>query len=262
MQYTLFSGCSYTAGSGFLQEKSDSELWVNIMHSCVSELSTTHLLNVAQGGRSNENIFSDSVYNLTKYNCKYAFVEWTSCPRYELNLGLEMYDTRQIFIPNVPTRDHTLNDCTYSASYLNKIRDRFTTLSHPHYEIRNLICYVNSLISVANLTGTKIFFINGLCPWDIDYFYRLTDVLPSSYTNFTKNILNVDNRDDKEIFAIYDKIHNQYNNSGGIHRDCWLNLYSSMSSQKIDVNSDNIHPGKMSNQLYAEHFSLEFKNKI
>jgi hypothetical protein len=262
MQYTLFAGCSYTYGSGFLQEKDNDDLWVNILHKNVKELSETQILNVAFGGRSNAGIFADAVYNLTKYNCKYAFVEWTSCPRYELELGLETYSTRQCFIPNAPTFDHNLNDCTYTSSYLNGVRDRFTSLAHPHYEIKNLICYINSLVKIANLTNTKIFFINGACPWDAEYFTQLTNTLPDSFTKFTKKILNVDNRSDDEIFAIYNKIHNQYKEYGGIQENYWLNLYHSISSEKIDTNSDNQHPGKLSNQIYAERFSLEFKNKI
>jgi hypothetical protein len=261
MRYTLFAGCSYTFGSGFLQEKSDPDLWVNILHKNVKELSETHLLNVARGGRSNAGIFSDAVYNLVNYDCKYAFIEWTSCPRYELELGLEMYPTSQQFMPNAPTRDHNLNDCTYSASYLESLRDRFTSLSHPHYEIKVILYYINSLVALAKITGTKIFFINGICPWDAEYFRQLYDVLPESYTKFTKNILNADNRSDDEIFLIYNKMHNEYKEHGGIQTEYWLNLYQSMISQRIDRNSDGLHPGKLSNQIYANQFSLALRNK-
>ncbi len=263
MQYTLFAGCSYTAGIGFFQEKANPDLWVNILHKSVPELAQTQLINTAQGGRSNAGIFSDTAYNLTKHDCKYAFVAWTSCPRYELELGFETYDTRQCFIPNAPTRDHNLNICNYSSSYLDKVRDRFVSLAHLQYEIHNLVCYVNSLVAIAKLTGTKIFFINAICPWDNHYFDKLENCKPESYTSFTKKeILNIESRDDEEIFALYNKMHNQYNQYGGIQDTHWLNLYQSMRRQKIDTNTDGSHPGKLSNKLYAERFSLEFINRI
>ena len=32
MQYTLFTGCSYTAGTGFDLLDKDDNLWVNLLH--------------------------------------------------------------------------------------------------------------------------------------------------------------------------------------------------------------------------------------
>tara|TARA_R110000868_G_scaffold222193_1_gene474060 strand:- start:256 stop:1047 length:792 start_codon:yes stop_codon:yes gene_type:complete len=263
MNYTLFAGCSYTYGTGFSQEKHDPDLWTNILHNKVSQLKKTTLLNVAISGRSNSGIFADAVFNITKHNCKYAFVEWTSSPRYELELGLELYRTRQVFsLDSVAPISHNLHDCTYSAAYLNRIGYRFASLAHQHYEIRNLVYYVNSLVAIAAIKGTKLFFINGLCGWDQCYFNEIENAFPDAYTEFTKKILNVATRDDSEIFAIYKKIHNQYNEYGGIQETHWLNLYRSMQQQRIDRNSDNVHPGKLSNRLYADQFSLELKHKL
>lgn len=262
MKYTLFAGCSYTAGTGFLQEKHDSALWVNILFNSSKQLKQTQLLNVAEPGRSNQGIFADAVYNLTTRPCKYAIVEWTNSPRYEVELGLELYETKQVFIPNSPTRTHNLNDRTYSSTYLDKVRDRFTSLAHLHYEIKNLVHYVNSLTSLAKLTKTKIFFVNGLCQWDVDYFDKMEHVLPNSYTKFTKKLLNIENRDDTEIVALYEKIHNQYQQLGGIQPNHWLNLYQSMRHLRIDTNSDHVHPGSLSNQNYATQFLSVIEHQL
>ena len=262
MDYTLFAGCSFTDGTGFHQNKSAPELWVNLLHNNVEALNKTQLLNVAKAGRSNAGIFSDAVYYLSKNNCKYAFVAWTSMPRYELEVGLETYDTRQCFIPNAPTRTHNLNDCKYDSVYLDSIRDRFTSLAHLHYEILNLVYYINSLIELAKLKKTKIFFINSLCPWDQEYFDTVENVLPNQYTKFTQQLLNVDRRDDDEIFQIYKKIHTQYQDYGGINKNYWLNLYSSMRHRQIDTNSNNIHPGINSNQVYYSQFLQALENKL
>jgi hypothetical protein len=254
MNHVLFAGCSYTAGSGWELEHKDPNLWVNLLHQN-TQLKKYNLLNPSIGGRSNAGIFSDAVYNLTHFDCEYAFVAWTSSPRYEMELGLEMYDTRHIIIPNAPSRQHNLNDCTYVPAYLNKIRDRVVSLVHPHYEILNLVCYVNSLIAIASLKNTKLFFINAICPWDQQYFTTLHNVLPSEYTAFTQEIINVVNRSDVECEQLYNKIHNQYYEMGGIQEKYWINLYDSLITQQIDVNSDGLHPGKKSNQLYYEKIS-------
>lgn len=93
------------------------------------------------------------------------------------------------------------------------------------------------------VSGIKIFFI------------KKENVLPYDYTYYTKKILNIANRDDDEIYALYNKIHSEYNSIGGIQESRWLNLYNSLGKNKIDVNSDRIHPGYESNQKYFKFLS-------
>lgn len=250
MTYTLFAGCSYTAGAGFALEANEPCLWVNQLHSRL--FSHTTKLNVGKNGRSNAGIFQDVMDSLVSYSVEYVIVEWTSYPRYEIDLGFELYSTAQLFIPNAPCFDHHLNDIDYSAQYLNSIRDRFTTLSHPCSEIIQLIKYVNTIKKLAKIRGSQVFFVNGLGAWDRDFFVKKTKVLPSEYSEYTRKILNVTNRDDQEVFLLYDKMHDMFEQAGGIQSNDWLNLYSSLRQSKLDVNADGMHPGINSNNRYAD----------
>jgi hypothetical protein len=154
-----------------------------------------------------------------------------------------------------------LNDVVYNQRYLKNINDRFTALAHPHHEIFNLVRYVNCLTNLAHLVGTKIFFINAMCPWDQDFFSKLSSVLPEAYTEYTKKLINVDNRDDQEILQIYNKMHQQYDSAGGIQENYWLNLYLSLRSLLIDTNDDGVHPGIRSNRLYGKLLTTALSNK-
>lgn len=261
MSKVLFAGCSYVAGNGFELHKNDPGLWVNLLHQN-TQLKNFELINASRGGRSNAGIFQDAVWHLAKGDIEIAFVCWTCMPRYELDLGLETYDTRSVFIPNSPQRDHNLNTISYSKKYLDNIRDRFTSLAHVHREIVNLVYYVNSLVNLAKLANAKIFFVNSRCQWDNNYFQKLENVLPDQYTEFTKKNLNVDTRCDEEIFEIYNKMHREYAEAGGIQESHWLNLYNSLRSQIIDTNNDNTHPGYQSNQLYYKQFSQALTQKL
>lgn len=253
MSKVLFAGCSYTSGAGFSLEKSEPGLWVNLLHQKNSQLQSLELVNVAHAGRSNSGIFLDALWNLTRDQYRYAVVAWTSMPRFELELGLETYDTHQVLIPNSPTRTHNLNDVTYTKDYLDSIRDRLTTLVHLHGEIRTLVYYVNCLAELADRLGTKIFFVNAICPWDRDYFTCTTNAVPNQTTEFTqKIIINLNNRSDEEFWLLYNKIHDEYAAAGGIRPSHWLNLYDSLRQARIDVNEDGLHPGPQSNQLYFQ----------
>ena len=260
MKHTIFTGCSFTKGGGFDLEDEEPGLWVNQLYH--EFFSHTTKINIAVNGRSNAGIFQDTVKALMSYPVAYAIVEWTSTPRYELDLGFELYSTRQVFSPGGIRKNINTNNINYSKKYLTEIQDRFVTLVHPCYEILNLVGYINSLSKLASLTGTNIFFINGLCTWDNDFFSQKINVLPNQYTEFTQSILNVKTRVDTEIFQLYNKLHEDINNAGGINESKWLNLYNSMRSNKIDVNADGIHPGIKSNNLYFNMFSKTLNEKL
>jgi hypothetical protein len=251
MSVSVFTGCSYTAGDGFTLEKHDPALWVNILHSANLYLKGSSCVNLGKSGGANEDIFHISIDALFEHNPEYMFVEWTEYPRYTILLGIETYATTQVFTPNSICVDHNLHNINYTSTYLKNIRDRFFSLHHPHQGILNIVKYTNALINIAKTTGTKIFFINGMCSWDRRYFDFLTDVLPDSYTPYTQKLLDCDTRSDEEIYKLYEFIHSEYRQAGSIQQNYWLNLNDSLRASRIDVNQDNIHPGIQSNQNYA-----------
>lgn len=252
---SLFAGCSFTAGTGFDQEKDQPELWVNLLHNHNDILSQTELLNVSRSGRTNAGIFHDAVHAILHNNVKYAFVAWTETVRFDLSIGLEWYETRTMFSPGHKQIARNINCLSYPASYMQNINDRFTTLAHPHYEISNLVYYVNSLVKLCELKQCQIFFINALCDWDVNYFVRKNNVMPVDFTDYTKQLISIHTRDDDEIFKLYKKIHDDYDQAGGINENKWLNLYQSFGSTRIDTNNDNIHPGIKSNYNYFVELS-------
>lgn len=248
---TLFTGCSFTTGFGFELGADEPGLWVNLLHRS-EDFKHTKLVNAAIPAASNEEIFHSSVDNILKYKPGHAFVQWSEAPRYNVMLGVETYSTTQHFGIENPCQDHNLHSINYPASYLSKVRDRFLSLEHPHQCIVNILKYTNVLINLAKVTNTKIFFVNGMSSWDDQYFTKLNNVLPSEYTPYTQKILELSTRDDSEAFALYDKIHHDYDTAGGIQTDHWINLYNSFADIKIDTNLDHRHPGIKSNQLYFD----------
>jgi hypothetical protein len=249
----VFTGCSYTEGTGFEQVKEEPILWVNQLYN--KYFSHTTKLNLGVGGGSNQRTFQNTVKALSSMPVEYAIVQWTSMPRYEIQLGFELYSTRAAFIPNSTLPDWNVHGAKYNSRYLNEIKDRFTSLAHACWEIIDVVSYTNIILNIAKFTNTKVFFVNGLCPWDQDFFNKKQNVLPNQYTPYTQEILEVETRDDENVFALYDKLHSHFESDGGINQNNWLNLYQSMRRNRVDVNPDNVHPGIESNHFYTDMFS-------
>lgn len=250
-----FTGGSITSGNGWnLDDPTDSaNHWVTQVHN-FPEFVRHKLINHSISGGSNEQVFTNSVDLLT--NCPdldVLFCCWLSYPRYNFDLGFELYDTSDS-ITNPTTDDHRLNTGIVPIKYLNDVKFRFTALQHPHRDIVKIVKYQSILNQLSKLTKIKVYHINDSCHWDQDYFVRIDgpNVLPDNYTNYTKNeILNVAHRDDQEIFALYKKMHNNYDEAGGISYNNWINLDNSFLNLQIDYNHDNQHPGKQSNLIYS-----------
>ena len=265
----VFAGCSFTAGLGWNPNASDENfsspqsrackneprLWVNLLCKNNHHLKDFVLVNIGQGGASNTDIFENATEYLLEHrdSVKYLFVQWTAMPRYSFNIG---YENQQPWTGIRLARNKAEED------YINDLMDRVKSLHNLHWEILTVLKYSSLLSRLGEMCGTRCFFINGLCPWDRDYFERITGdtVLASDYTRFNqKDILNADTISDADIKTIYNKIHDDYTR---YPLDNWINLYDSFSRNQVDTNYDGMHPGEKSNVLYADMVSTWITKKL
>ena len=268
MSKIVFTGCSFTAGTGWvdmadpnesrkLECKNYPDLWVNLCATQIDQLKNLEVVNLGKGGASNIEIFANTVDAIGTFGAGIdtLFCQWTSMPRYNFDVGFELWTTRE-GLQRVTRSKHDVNlnrGDTWSRKYLDDLLDRFLVLHHLHGEIVKVVKYSSILQKLSQQLNIKLYFINGLCPWDQNYFVKLSGVLPEEYTLFTKKqILNIESRDDEDIFKLYDIMHNDYAQAGGIDLSNWVNLYDSMKQNMLDTNYDNHHPGIKSNQLYFQ----------
>jgi len=267
MKKLVFTGCSFTAGNGWVDaplEKSQlieckdrPELWVNLCHDQLGQLNDLELVNLGVGGSSNTEIFETTVQAISDHtnNIDTVFCQWTSMPRYKFSTGLELWFTSESIEYGGRSREdvHLSDGTVWTRKYLDDLLNRLNVLHHLHGEILKVVKYTNILKKLSSNYNIKIYFINGLCPWDKNYFVRLDNFLPEDLTPFTKTeILNIESRSDNDISKLYKVIHDDYAYQGEINPVDWINLYSPMSKNKVDTNYDNQHPGVKSNQLYFQ----------
>ena len=267
-----FTGCSFTAGHGLNADalsdevKNSPYLWTNLGCSQIAELQGMPSVNYAKNGASNTDIFEQAIYAIAKHgkNLKYIFCQWTSAPRYTFSPGIDPW------LKNIKINTHLsrkLNvdinlssGIVWSKDYINDLIDRFLVMHHLHHEVLKVVRYANTIGSLAEMIGSTVIFINGLCPWDDQYFVKIDNATPEQYTNFTKyEILDIDNRTDEDIEKLYSMIHQDYHNAGGVDPNQWINLYEPWNRSQVDKNHDGLHPGILSNQDQANQVKQYFK---
>jgi hypothetical protein len=129
----LFTGCSHTAGNGWadikpeestkIEVKDSPHLWVNLCHNRIERFGTLDLINVGRGGASNTDIFQNTVREMATHSNKIDTVicQWTVMPRYNWNVGFELWDTSEDLGHNrIQLRKHDVSLNRVRAKAINQ----------------------------------------------------------------------------------------------------------------------------------------------
>jgi len=248
----LACGCSFTAGTGLEFLKDDPKLWINQLTNKLGY----NLTNIAEAGRNNEWIFVETMLELSKHKYDAVVIAWSMIPRINIDLGLELWSTRTRLHADY---DVNTNEKTFNLKWQTSLLDKLLEGYNFHWDFLKLVKYVNILKSQHK----HIYFVNTYGPWSDNFFTKIDIQLPSDLDEFTQDLLNVKTRDDIEIFQLYNMIHKQYNDAGGINSNLWLNLYDSFQKNKLDiVSKTDRHPGYLSNDRYTEMLYPILKEKL
>jgi hypothetical protein len=252
----LAVGCSFTYGAGLAQGSNDPNLWINQI--CNGK----HICNKAKIGANNEWIFLEAVTAVRQHTYDLVIVGWSVIPRYNFHVGLELHSVETKL--NEEFDINVNNRVTFTNRWLRDTGDRLRTMHNDHWDILNIVKYVNVLIELQEISRRqKILFVNTASPWCNDYFQKLIPTLPSDLDPYVQSLLQVTTRDDDEIFALYHMIHNHYQQYGGIQEQHWLNLYRPLTGMQIDRISDqDPHPGPLSQAIFTQYLLPILEEKL
>jgi hypothetical protein len=253
----LITGCSFTRGHGLEHGIKDRKLWVNRLFP--EEIYT--VTNVAKTGANNDWIFLETVSQMLTGDYDIVVVAWTAIPRFNFHVGLELYSVETLLQtgPDI----NLVNGCVITGKWLKAIGDNLRFIHNDHWDLLNMVKYVNTLLKIQKTNQGKIFFINALGPWSDQYFKQKCPTVPNDLDTYTQKLLQVDQRDDQEIFDLYQMIHTQYQTYGGIQEQSWLNLYESLDHLKIDtISKTDLHPGYHSQDRYVERLAPILSRKL
>jgi len=253
----LAVGCSITRGHGLIHTSSDPKLWVNRLF----PEEKYEVVNLAKTGYNNSWIFLETMSGLLTDTYDIILVGWTTIPRFKFHVGLELYSVHTM-LDELDV--HINNKVVVSGKWLKKIGNSLKEIHNDHWDFLDLVKYVNTLIHIQEKKNNgQIFFVNTLGPWPAQYFTKKQFNQPIDLTPFEQKLLQIDTRDDNEIFQLYDMIHKDYETYGGIQEAHWLNLYSSLRSMQIDnVSLTDLHPGYQSQEIFDQYLTPILQEKL
>jgi hypothetical protein len=259
MKQLLISGASVSAGAGLPNGKQNPNLFLNRLAVECLQYPQHQVNNISLVGADNKQIFLDTAIELGTSKYSDALVCWQSMPRINYNFGLESYPTSAPIVgPVAMSYDiNLLAGQQVSKKEIIKLQKYFLRYYNPHWELLELVKYINILKGIAQQHGTSLHFINYQMPWlTFDYFQPIDYNTPSDLDPFTQEVLQSEFRTDKEVYELYKLIHNCYNSVGGINKELWLNLNTPLTDIKTDsVSIEELHPGESSQNVFFNYLA-------
>jgi hypothetical protein len=265
MSKILISGASVSFGAGLPDQVQNKNLFVNQLACQLLDGVHDQIDNISVIGIDNRAIFLETAHSIGIQHYDHVMICWQSIPRINLNLGLETYQTTvPIVSPESTCHDIGLfGRQKISGKKILEIKNYLLRFHNLHWEILELIKYINILLRLAHLQDTKLYFINYSMPWQtMRYFDKINWTIPSELDNFTQTVLQSEFRNDEESMRLYLMIHDHYQKPGGIQETSWLNLYDPLIDMQIDNAAiDDDHPGLASQQVFFDYLAPLLGNR-
>jgi hypothetical protein len=251
MTSVCFNGCSFTVGEGFPVEQRDLYIYDRL----ISKKFNFTRTNIAVSGSSNYKIFLRSAEALSSGHFDIVFSQWSSLNRIWLSPGPDS----EFFLNDKKFPDFKYRNIYLSPQKKQEFQNTLLILNHDYQNLLDLVDYCNILDDLAKLNNVKSVYINGLLPWQTDLIAPLTNNFECLLSDYSKEILDFKNRDDKEILLFFTQLQKKIKL---LNKKNWVNQFESMQFLSTDNGPEGHHPGIKSHQLMADLITSYLENNI
>lgn len=248
----LFSGCSFTADSGFLPENKPRHHWVDLF----SNHFDCYYQNIAIGGMSNNEIFQRTTETVLDKQFDLVIVMWSSIGRRWIYHNDQNIDDYTIINSNLHSalghkcdaveskQIHKLNTTYFENQYMNLKHWLLEIIALEHLLKRLQLPYIFA-------KGSENFLDDFKASQVLDHGFVIPDTI--------RPLLDFDHRPD---YFIKEKLMAIKRLIGIIDSTHWVNWdQDSFASAMIDVADDQKHPGTVSNQKFFDQLKLYTQEK-
>jgi hypothetical protein len=247
-QSICFNGCSFTVGSGFESKDRDNYVYDRLV---ANELRLTRT-NIAKAGSGNYLIFMRSANAIMSKKYNIVVTQWSALNRLWLFPGPDSE-----FFVNIED-GYRYRDIYISKKNHKKLKEQLLILNHDYQNIIDVIQYCSILENLAKQYNVECIFVNGLLPWTEDLFSFTKNSNLADLSNYAKQILEFDHRNDHEIINLLINLQKHFEN---LNISSWVNIFNSLKDNSIDVGLLGHHPGIKSNKIFANMLKEFIINK-
>lgn len=238
----LIAGCSFSSGWGF---QDNTQTWAHK----ISQKLGMSLHNVAQTAASNQDIFL-SVLKNQQQDHDLRLVQWTALNR--ITVSPSPVNPRVVMSYHNLYLQQSLPD--FGSQEIKTFVQILTTLNQDWKHFFDLVDMIEILQK-----DPLLYFVNGLLPWDADFFARDWSIPLTTTNRFLEFLLQMDQFDDWQLQELLTKVMQARNR---IDQTRWINLTNSWDSSKLDtVSASDLHPGPLSQTHYADQVYDFIKEK-
>jgi hypothetical protein len=234
-----FNGCSFTVGEGFKPTDRDDYVYDRLI---ANDLNLDRT-NIAKGGSSNYLIFMRSASAILSGKYNIVVTQWSALNRLWLFPG-----PNTEFFVNREDNGYQYRDIYISKKEHKKLKEQLLILNHDYQNIIDVIDYCKILENLAVQNGVDCVFVNGLIPWNEDLFHYTENFNLANLSDYAKQILEFDYRNDTELIEFLKKLNNCFKT---LNTDLWVNVFQSFKQISIDQGLLRHHPGIESNKIFA-----------
>lgn len=227
-----FVGCSLTFGEGFPEELRDQYIYDRL----VSRYFDASETNFGSPGASNYKIFMRAAQALKSRKFDIVFVQWSPINRLWLSPGPETH----WFVNDVKNSSFRYRDLYVSPKELLALQNLLLLFNHDYQNLLDLIDYCSFLEILAKQARSKLVFINGCILWKDDFNNPLGPDLATCLSDYSKIILDFDNRPDDEVIKYFTKLQTKFKD---IDQNLWVNIFDAVVNNRIDTGPQGHHPG-------------------
>ena len=246
-----FNGCSFTFGAGFDAIERTTHTYPYV----VGEKTNTPIKNIAIKGSSNYLTFMRSASAIQSNKFDIVFTQWTSPNRLWLFPGPDT----QFFTNDRQDTGYYYREISLSKSKKRTFINTLLMLNGEFQNLIELVSYCKILDSLASITNTQSYYINGLLKWTNDIFDNNTYMdMDNTFSRYTKDLLDFDNRNDNELALFHCKLVSELKT---LNMDKWVNIFDSIDDNTVDLTPANHHPDIKTNMWLADKIVSYIKRK-
>jgi hypothetical protein len=252
MKTIAFFGGSNLIGAGYPDGIACKDIYPNIISS-----QGYNVKNYGIAGASGYEIFLTCLQQLTQSSPDIVFIEWNMFARHrfqpapDVSLGIS---AAGITFPN------SWNHCIpISNKQLENFQKTLLLLDGDYHRMLALLNYCEIIQDICKLKNIKLVMIAGNMPWTKDLFDPDYDKsnLGGHLSDYSKELLDFDNRDDSEILSLLSQLKQRFDL---LDLNNWIWVFESIPMLTVDRAPLNRHPGPKTMKIIATRI-INFLNE-